>query len=311
VQFGAVPVFLDVTIPEYNIDVSQLEKALTSKTKAVMIAHTMGNPFNLGHVIAFCQRHNLWLIEDACDALGSEFSLGTEFHSKKVGSFGDISTFSFYPAHHITTGEGGSVCTSDSRLHKLILSLRDWGRDCTCAPGQDNACKKRFSREYEDLPYGYDHKYVYSRFGYNLKVTEFQAAIGCAQLEKAEGFISKRRANWRFYKNSISGKHFILPESQINSSPSWFGFVLSLKPDVPFKREALTKYMESEGIQTRVLFAGNILRHPCMKGVEHRIIGELKNSDYILKNTFWIGVYPGLTEEQKEHVITTISKVLD
>lgn len=311
IQYGAKPVFVDITIPEYNIDVTQLEKARSRRTKAVMLAHTLGNPFNVKAVKEFCNKYGYWLISDCCDALGARYG------GADISTCSDISTLSFYPAHHMTTGEGGAVCTNNTSLYKLILSLRDWGRDCICPSGYDNACGKRFSHIFDGLPSGYDHKYVYSHFGYNLKATDIQAAIGCAQLEKLADFIKARRSNWKFYKDHISNKYFILPEAEqdgwTRGIPSWFGFVLTIKPDAPFTREQFTSYLEKAGIQTRTLFAGNITKHPCFedKSIKHRTIGKLPNTDIVLKNTFWIGVYPGLTKEQKDYVISTISKGLD
>jgi CDP-6-deoxy-D-xylo-4-hexulose-3-dehydrase len=302
IQFGAIPVFVDITIPEYNIDVTLLEQALSNRTKAVMIAHTLGNPFNIKAVKTFCDKHNLWLVEDNCDSLGSKYN------GQYTGTFGDIGTSSFYPAHHITTGEGGALYTNNDTLYKIILSLRDWGRDCTCQSGHDNACGHRF-----DNQYNYDHKYIYSRLGYNLKATEFQGAIGCAQLEKLYDFVKARKENWLYYHRQLNKfrDKFILPEAEFLSYPSWFGFILTVKLDAGFTRNQIVKHLEDNGIQTRPLFAGNILKHPCMVGVNKRFIGNFENSDYVMNNTFWIGVYPGLTQEQKEYVVKIISTFLE
>jgi len=299
-QYGAVPVFVDVTIPEYNVDVNLLDKALSKKTKAVMLAHTLGNPFDIEQVKQFCDDNKLWLIEDNCDSLGSKYKYKNEW--KYTGTFGHIATSSFYPPHHMTMGEGGAVYTNDSELSRIILSLRDWGRDCFCPSGKDNTCGKRFTRKFGELPMGYDHKYVYSHFGYNLKVTDMQAAIGCAQLEKLPGFIAKRKKNWNLLKAKLShlSDKYILPEPSINSDPSWFGFLLTVKAGV--KRSEVVNRLEENGVQTRMLFAGNILRHPCFDEMRKnkkgfRVVGKLKNTDRIVEDTFWIGVYPGLTEE--------------
>jgi CDP-6-deoxy-D-xylo-4-hexulose-3-dehydrase len=299
-QYGAVPVFVDVTIPEYNVDVNSLDKAISKKTKAVMLAHTLGNPFDIETVKQFCDGNKLWLIEDNCDSLGSKYKYKNEW--KYTGTFGHIGTSSFYPPHHITMGEGGAIYTNDSELSRIILSLRDWGRDCFCPSGKDNTCGKRFTRRFGNLPVGYDHKYVYSHFGYNLKVTDMQAAIGCAQLEKLPVFIEKRKKNWNLLKAKIShlSNKYILPEPLKNSDPSWFGFILTVKAGV--KRSEVVNRLEENGVQTRMLFAGNILRHPCfdeMRKVKKgfRIAGKLKYTDRIVKDTFWIGVYPALTEE--------------
>ena len=300
-QYGAVPVFIDVTIPQYNLDVSQLEEALSPRTRAVMVAHTMGNPFDLSSVQAFCSAHGLWLIEDNCDALGAEYR--TEGHWRKTGSFGDIATSSFYPPHHMTMGEGGAVYTKDDLLAKILFSLRDWGRDCTCAPGQDNRCGHRFDRQYGTLPFGYDHKYVYSHFGYNLKATEMQAAIGLAQLEKLPAFVEKRRFHFDRLKRSLADltDRVILPEPCAGSVPSPFGFVLTCVEGLDRRR--VVDRLEERGIQTRPLFAGNLLCHPCFDRLRqsksgYRVIGSLPQTNRILQDTFWVGVYPGLTEEQ-------------
>ena len=299
-QYGAVPVFVDVTIPEYNVDVNSLDKAISKKTKAVMLAHTLGNPFDIETVKQFCDGNKLWLIEDNCDSLGSKYKYKNEW--KYTGTFGHIGTSSFYPPHHITMGEGGAIYTNDSELSRIILSLRDWGRDCFCPSGKDNTCGKRFTRRFGNLPVGYDHKYVYSHFGYNLKVTDMQAAIGCAQLEKLPVFIEKRKKNWNLLKAKIShlSNKYILPEPLKNSDPSWFGFILTVKAGV--KRSEVVNRLEENGVQTRMLFAGNNLRHPCFDEMRKakkgfRIAGKLKYTDRIVKDTFWIGVYPALTEE--------------
>jgi CDP-6-deoxy-D-xylo-4-hexulose-3-dehydrase len=309
-QYGAVPVFVDVTIPEYNVDVNLLDKALSKKTKAVMLAHTLGNPFDIEKVKKFCDDNRLWLIEDNCDSLGSKYKYKNEW--KYTGTFGHIGTSSFYPPHHITMGEGGAVYTNDSELSRIILSLRDWGRDCYCPSGKDNTCKKRFTQKFGELPAGYDHKYVYSHFGYNLKVTDMQAAIGCAQLEKLPEFIEKRKNNWNLLKAKLShlNNKYILPEPSKNSDPSWFGFVLTVKASV--KRSEVVNRLEENGVQTRMLFAGNILRHPCFDEMRKektgfRIAGKLKNTDRIVEDTFWLGVYPGLTEE----MISYMAKLLE
>ena len=310
IQYGAIPVFVDVTIPEYNIDVTQLEAAYSDKTRAVMIAHSLGNPFDLRLVKEFCDRHNLWLVEDNCDALGSEYTLYGE--TKKTGTIGHIGTSSFYPPHHMTMGEGGAVYTNDPLLYKLINSFRDWGRDCWCVGGVDNTCKYRFSKQFGELPVGYDHKYVYSHFGYNLKLTDMQAAIGCAQLEKLDSIVEARRQNFNTLLKGLQGiEGLILPEPQKNSNPSWFGFLISVKEGVGFTRNELSEYLENKKIQTRNLFAGNLLKHPAFDemrqtGKGYRVVGDLKNTDFILNNSFWIGVYPGMTDEMLDYMITSI-----
>ena len=308
-QYGAVPVFLDVMVPEYNIDVSRLEDALSEKTKAVMIAHTLGNPFNLEVIKKFCDKHHLWLIEDNCDALGSRYTIDGE--TRFTGTFGDIGTSSFYPPHHMTMGEGGCVYTNDSKLGRLILSYRDWGRDCICPSGQDNFCKHRFSGQYGQLPKGYDHKYTYSHFGYNLKVTDMQAAVGVEQLKKFPRFIEKRKVNWAFLKEALSDiEGLILPEPAKNADPSWFGFLLSVKEESGVKRNDLTAFLEKANIQTRLLFSGNLIKHPCfdqIRGTDaYRVVGELKNTDYIMEHSFWIGVYPGMTKEMLQYMADKI-----
>ena len=305
VQYGAVPVFVDMELTYFNIDVTQLEAALSPKTKAIMIAHTLGNPFNIRAVKEFCEKHNLWLIEDNCDALG-----GT-YEGKPTGTWGDIGTSSFYPAHHITTGEGGAVYTNNPLLRRIMLSLRDWGRDCWCESGKDNTCGKRFAWEFAKLPKGYDHKYVYSHFGFNLKATEMQAAIGLAQLEKLPAFIEKRKQNFKLlYEGLKDLKEFHLPKPQPNSNPSWFGFLIKLTDYAKFTRNEIVEYLEKHNIQTRTLFAGNILRHPLfeslVEGRDYRVVGELPNTDKIMNDSFWIGVYPGLTEDAINYIIKTI-----
>lgn len=311
-QYDAVPVFVDVTIPQYNIDVTQLEAALSPKTKAVMIAHTLGNPFNLKAVKEFCTKHNLWLIEDNCDALGSEYTLDGKTY--KTGTIGDIGTSSFYPPHHMTMGEGGAVYTRDALLHKIIRSMRDWGRDCICPSGMDNLCKHRFDKQYGTLPLGYDHKYTYSHFGYNLKATDLQAAIGCAQLEKFPSFVEKRKENFKRLKaglESVQDK-LILPVAVENGNPSWFGFLITCKEGVD--RTELVKKIEAANIQTRALFAGNLTRHPCfdqIRGTDaYRVIGDLKVTDQIMKDTFWVGVYPGMTDAMIDRMAKVIKESL-
>ena len=310
IQYGAIPVFVDMTVPEYNIDVTQLEAACSFKTKAVMIAHSLGNPFDLEAVKAFCDKYNLWLVEDNCDALGSVYTIDGE--EKKTGTIGDIGTSSFYPPHHMTMGEGGAVYTNNPQLHKIINSFRDWGRDCWCVGGVDNTCGCRFTRQFGELPLGYDHKYVYSHFGYNLKVTDMQAAIGCAQLEKLDDIVEARRKNFAYLKQELQGvKGLILPEAQKNSNPSWFGFLISVKEDAGFTRNELAQHLESRKIQTRNLFAGNLLKHPAFdemrkSGEGYRIAGDLTVTDFIMNNTLWIGVYPGMTNEMLDHMIASI-----
>ena len=297
VQFGAIPVFVDVKIPTYNIDENLVEAAITKKTKAVMLAHTLGNPFNVKKIKEICEKHNLWLIEDSCDALGSKFG------NQNVGTFGDLATLSFYPAHHITMGEGGAVFTNSKKLERIAESFRDWGRDCYCEPGKDNTCNKRFGWQLGDLPYGYDHKYTYSHSGYNMKITDMQAACGLAQLDRLEGFIKKRKENFNFlYKNLKDLEEFlILPEPEKNSEPSWFGFPLSLKKNSKFNRNDLIKYLNDNKIGTRLLFSGNLIKQPYMKDVNFKVQGELKNTDFVMENTFWIGLYPGLSQRHLDY----------
>lgn len=313
VQFGAIPVFVDVTIPQYNIDVTKLEAALSEKTKAVMIAHTLGNPFDLKTVKDFCDKHNLWLVEDNCDALGSTYTIDEQ--EKFTGTIGDIGTSSFYPAHHITMGEGGAVYTNNPKLHKLIRSFRDWGRDCVCPPGRDNFCGHRFDGKRGELPQGYDHKYVYSHFGYNLKITDMQAAVGCAQLKKLPAFVERRRQNFNRLFNGLRDLQdkIILPVPAENSNPSWFGFIMTCKNGV--ERNSLIKHLETNGIQTRLLFAGNLLKQPCFdemraSGNGYRVIDKLDNTDRIMRDTFWIGVYPGMTYTQIDYMVEKIGEAV-
>jgi len=311
IQYGAVPVFVDVTPDTYNIDVTQLEAALSEKTRAVMLAHTLGNPFDISAVKGFCDENNLWLIEDNCDALGSKYQ------GKYTGTFGDIGTSSFYPPHHMTMGEGGAVYTSNFQLKKILLSMRDWGRDCWCDSGVDNTCGKRFSKQFGSLPFGYDHKYVYSHFGYNLKVTDMQAAVGCAQLEKLTGFIEQRKKNYTYLLYGLKQfEHKIqLPCPTENSDPSWFGFLITVKENAGFTRDDIVKHLELANIQTRMLFAGNLVKHPCFdemreQGRGYRVVGELKNTDRIMNNTFWIGVYPGMSEEKLAYIVDQIGSFI-
>lgn len=311
-QYGAVPVFVDVTIPQYNIDVTQLEAALSEKTKAVMIAHTLGNPFDLRAVKAFCEKHRLWLVEDNCDALGTQYTI--DGVTKYTGTWGDIGTSSFYPPHHMTMGEGGCMYTNDPLLHRLILSYRDWGRDCICPSGRDNFCGHRFDGQYGELPQGYDHKYVYSHFGYNLKVTDMQAAVGCEQLKKFPHFIERRRHNWRHLYDALkaggAADKLILPEPAENSRPSWFGFLLTVRPESELDRNKVTRYIEEHNVQTRLLFSGNLIKHPCFDQIRgtnaYRVVGDLTATDTVMNNTFWVGVYPGMTDEMTDHMAKVI-----
>ena len=314
IQYGAVPVFVDVTIPQYNIDVTKLEEAYSEKTKAVMIAHTLGNPFDLGAVKAFCEKHGLWLVEDNCDALGSRYTIDGE--EKFTGSIGDIGTSSFYPPHHMTMGEGGAVYTDNPLLNRIIRSFRDWGRDCVCPSGCDNICGHRFDRQYGELPLGYDHKYVYSHFGYNLKATDLQAAIGCAQLEKFPSFVERRRHNFDRLKAALANTtdKLILPEACPNSRPSWFGFLITCKEGVD--RNAVVQYVEKHGVQTRMLFAGNLIKHPSFDQMReeqtgYRVAGSLETTDRIMNDTFWIGVYPGMTDEMIDYMAATICEAIN
>lgn len=313
IQYGAVPVFVDVTIPQYNIDVARLESALSEKTKAVMIAHTLGNPFDLAAVKKFCDKHSLWLVEDNCDALGSTYELDGKTYL--TGTVGDIGTSSFYPPHHITMGEGGCVYTNDPQLHRLVLSYRDWGRDCMCPSGKDNMCGHRFDGQYGELPKGYDHKYVYSHFGYNLKVTDMQAAIGCEQLKKFPKFVERRKHNWARLREGLKAAEdrLILPEPAPHSDPSWFGFLMTVREGID--REKVVRYVEEKGIQTRMLFSGNLIRHPCFdemrkEGIGYRVAGTLENTDRIMRDSFWVGVYPGMTDEMIDYMAETISRAL-
>ena len=313
IQYGAVPVFVDVTIPQYNIDVTMLEEAWSEKTKAVMIAHTLGNPFDLKAVREFCDRHDLWLVEDNCDALGSRYTIDGEV--KYTGTIGDIGTSSFYPPHHMTMGEGGAVYTNNALLNKCIRSFRDWGRDCVCGSGQDNLCGHRFDRQYGELPLGYDHKYVYSHFGYNLKATDMQAAIGCAQLEKFPTFVERRKYNFTRLKVALADVEdkLILPEACENSDPSWFGFLITCKEGVD--RNQVVQYVEDHGVQTRMLFAGNLIKHPCFDEMRaskegYRVVGELKNTDRIMNDTFWVGVYPGMTDEMIDYMAKVLKEAV-
>lgn len=310
IQYGAKLVFVDVTIPQYNIDVTKLEEALSSKTKAVMIAHTLGNPFDLSAVKKFCERHGLWLVEDNCDALGSRYTIDGE--TRYTGAWGDIATSSFYPPHHMTMGEGGCVYTDNPLLNRLIRSYRDWGRDCVCPSGQDNFCGHRFDGQYGLLPQGYDHKYVYSHFGYNLKVTDMQAAIGCEQLKKFPQFIERRRYNWERLHTALQPVRdkLILPEPAENSVPSWFGYLISVRPERGLDRGRIVHYIEAHNIQTRLLFSGNLIKHPCFNqmrdGNGYRVCGTLENTDFIMNNTFWVGVYPGMADEMIDYMAKTI-----
>lgn len=312
VQYGAIPVFVDITIPEYNIDCSLLDKAISSKTKAVMLAHTLGNPFPIKKILDFCKKNNLWLIEDNCDALGSTYQ------GEYTGTFGDIATSSFYPPHHITMGEGGAIYTNNKVLADIILSLRDWGRDCQCPSGKDNFCGNRFNKSFENLPSGYDHKYVYSHFGYNLKATDMQASIGVAQLDKLQDFIVARKKNFSRLKELLNSYQdfFILPQAHANSDPSWFGFLITLQNDIPFNRDNIVQVLEKNHIQTRMLFAGNLTKQPCFDtmrktGAGYRIVGDLKNTDKVMRDSFWIGIYPGLDDAMIQYVAQTILSLIN
>ena len=309
-QYGAVPVFVDVTVPQYNIDVKRLESALSNKTKAVMIAHTLGNPFDLKTVKEFCDKHNLWLVEDNCDALGSKYTIDGE--TRFTGTWGDIGTSSFYPPHHMTMGEGGCVYTNNPQLHRLILSYRDWGRDCVCPSGRDNFCGHRYDGQFGQLPQGYDHKYVYSHLGYNLKITDLQAAIGVEQLKKFPSFIDRRIHNWERLRKALEPvqNKLILPEPAENSVPSWFGFLISVRPESGINRNDITKYLEDHNIQTRLLFSGNLIKHPCFDEFRdtdaYRVSGTLENTDFIMNNSFWVGVCPGMTDEMIDYIAKII-----
>ncbi|MGF6903735.1 lipopolysaccharide biosynthesis protein RfbH [Paraburkholderia sp. GAS348] len=305
-QFGAVPVFVDVDIPTYNIDASKIEAAISPRTKAIMLAHTLGNPYNLGIVKAICEKYQLWLVEDCCDALGSTYN------GQKVGTFGDIGTLSFYPAHHITMGEGGAVFTSNYELKKIAESFRDWGRDCYCAPGKDNTCGQRFCRQLGDLPEGYDHKYTYSHLGYNLKITDMQAACGVAQLDQVDNFVQARKHNFSFLKERLTSceEFVILPEATVDSDPSWFGFPITLRDTSPVSRLDLLTYLDQQKVGTRLLFAGNLIRQPYMSRCEYRVSGALTNTDIVMNNTFWLGVYPGLSREMLDFAVSSIERFL-
>jgi CDP-4-dehydro-6-deoxyglucose reductase, E1 len=313
INYGAVPVFIDVVLDDgtYNIDCSLLEQALSPKTKLVMVAHTLGNPFDLTKIKEFCDKHNLWLIEDNCDALGSKYN------GQFTGTFGDIGTSSFYPPHHITMGEGGAVYMRDPLLYKIARSMRDWGRDCFCPSGKDNSCGKRFSQQLGTLPYGYDHKYTYSHFGYNLKATDLQAAIGCVQLDKLDNFTAARKSNWQKLYDGLNDldKYFILPQATSNSEPSWFGFLLTVREKAGFTRQEIVEHLENNNIQTRMLFAGNLLRHPCFDQMRaenkgFRVVGDLVNTDRIMHNTFWVGVFPGMKPEMVGYIIDVIKQFI-
>ncbi|MCI8646729.1 MAG: lipopolysaccharide biosynthesis protein RfbH [Firmicutes bacterium] len=313
IQYGVIPVFIDLTIPQYNLDVAMLEEALSEKTKVVMAAHTLGNPFELKRVREFCDKHNLWLIEDNCDALGSAYEMNGE--KKLTGTIGDIGTSSFYPPHHMTMGEGGAVYTNNPLLHKIVRSMRDWGRDCVCDSGEDNRCGHRFDGQYGELPKGYDHKYVYSHFGYNLKATDLQAAIGVAQLKKLPGFIEKRKENFKKLYTRLSDieDRIILPETCPGSEPSWFGFLMTCREGVD--RRNVISYIEGHGVQTRMLFAGNLIKHPCFDGLRktgtgYRVAGDLKNTDRIMRDSFWVGVYPEMTDEKLEYMAKIIKEAV-
>ena len=313
--YGAVPVFVDVTVPQYNIDVTKLEGALSERTKAVMIAHTLGNPFDLKAVRAFCDAHGLWLIEDNCDALGTKYTIDGE--TRYTGAWGDIGTSSFYPPHHMTMGEGGCVYTNDPLMHRLILSFRDWGRDCVCPSGRDNLCGHRFDGSFGQLPRGYDHKYVYSHFGYNLKATDMQAAIGVEQLKKFPGFIERRRHNWDRLRRGLEGvqDRLILPEPAEGSEPSWFGFIVSLRPGSGLDRNRVTRTIEDHNVQTRLLFSGNLIKHPCFDPIRdtdaYRVSGGLEVTDFVMRNSFWVGVYPGMTDEKIDYMAAVIRQALE
>lgn len=313
IQYGAVPVFVDVTIPQYNIDVTKLEEAYSEKTKAVMLAHTLGNPFDIKAVKEFCDKHGLWLVEDNCDALGTTYALDGQ--EKLTGTFGDIGTSSFYPPHHMTMGEGGAVYTNNALLHKIIRSFRDWGRDCVCASGHDNMCGHRFDHQYGELPLGYDHKYVYSHFGFNLKVSDMQAAVGCAQLKKLPYFVDRRRHNFARLREALSETEdkLILPNACENANPSWFGFLITCKENVD--KNKMVQFLERKGVQTRMLFAGNLTKQPCFDEMRkqetgYRIVGDLSTTDRIMEKTFWIGVYPGMTDEMIDDMANAIKEAL-
>lgn len=314
IQYGAVPVFVDVTVPQYNIDVKKLEEAYSPRSKAVMIAHTLGNPFDLKEVKRFCEKHNLWLVEDNCDALGTKYTIDGE--TRFTGTWGDIGTSSFYPPHHMTMGEGGCVYTDDPLLNKLIKSFRDWGRDCVCPSGRDNLCGHRFEGQFGELPEGYDHKYVYSHFGYNLKVTDMQAAVGVEQLKKFPSFIRARRRNWTRLREKLEevSDKLILPEPAVNSEPSWFGFLISVREESGLKRDDITRYIEEHNIQTRLLFSGNLIKHPCFDRIRETdaycVSGGLEMTDFVMTHTFWVGVYPGMTDEKIDYMAEVIKEAV-
>jgi CDP-4-dehydro-6-deoxyglucose reductase, E1 len=307
VQNNLVPVFLDAHIPTYNIDTTHLEAAISSKTKAIMLAHTLGNPFNVAAVMETAKRHNLWVIEDTCDALGATYN------GQKAGTFGDLATISFYPAHHITMGEGGAVLTNNPLLKKLVESFRDWGRDCWCEPGVDNTCGKRFDWQLGELPHGYDHKYTYSHIGYNLKLSDMQAAVGVAQLEKLDGFIAKRKENFNYLLEKLRPleQYLILPEATVHSEPSWFGFPITVREDASVSRNTLVQHLEKHKIGTRLLFGGNLLRQPAYKDIEYRLVGSSEQTDRVMNQTFWIGVYPGLTRAMLDFIVSSIKTGLN
>lgn len=302
IQHGLIPVFLDVELGTYDIDVARLEEAISPKTRAIILAHTLGNPFDVDAVMALAKRHDLWVVEDSCDALGSTY------RGKLVGGFGDLATVSFYPAHHITMGEGGCVLTNAPKMKTILESFRDWGRDCWCEPGKENTCGKRFDWQLGDLPHGYDHKYIYSHIGYNLKATDMQAAVGVAQLQKLSHFIERRRHNWRrLFEGLAELSHvFVLPRATEHSEPSWFGFALTVRPDAPFSRRELVQWLDSRKIATRQLFGGNLLRQPAYRDLPHRVVGELTNTDVVMQGTFWLGVYPGLTDTMVDYVVDSL-----
>jgi CDP-6-deoxy-D-xylo-4-hexulose-3-dehydrase len=304
IQNGCIPVFLDIELGTYDIDVTKLEDAFSDKTRAIFIAHTLGNPFNLRAIRDFCDKHKLWLIEDMCDAFGATYE------GQNVGTFGDIATLSFYPAHHVTTGEGGAVLTNRPMLKKIIESFRDWGRDCWCAPGKDNTCEKRFQHQLGELPFGFDHKFTYSHIGYNLKATDMQAAVGLKQLDRIESFVTKRRENWNLLSHLLKDEDWlILPSASINSEPSWFGFALTIKPESGISTREVTMGLNEKGIGTRQLFGGNLVRQPAYRNANFRVVGELKNTDIVMNHTFWIGVWPGLTREMIEFMAQTLIEV--
>lgn len=306
IQLGCIPVFVDIEISTLNLDWRMLKKALSHKTKAIMVAHTQGNPFNVDQILSFAKAHNLWLIEDCCDALGAEYS------GIKVGTFGDLATFSFYPAHQMTMGEGGSVVTNNALLYRIAKSFRDWGRDCWCETGEDNVCRRRFSWKFDRLPFGYDHKFVYSHLGYNLKLTEMQAAIGCAQIKKIDRFVTTRRKNYAYLINRLYRfkKYFLFQEAEKKSNPSWFGFMLTLKPECPFSLHNLVTYLNENKIATRPLYCGNITLHPYFDQIKYRMCGNLTNTDYLLDHTFWIGVHPNLNKLQMDYIINCIEEFI-